>query len=157
MTSKEHSAAIAAALEALRDYDGLLHTDAVVEAARDPDSILHNHFTWDDSEAADKYRIEEARDLITSVKVSIRLGPTLIRAVCYVPTIAQISAYRRLDEVLPHSPDARGIILAELSRVGGVLGRAKKIAAVLQLDDEIDLLLEALLAVRDKVEKVEAR
>jgi hypothetical protein len=45
----------------------LLKPEAVVQAAQNPESPLHEHFTWDNDEAAAKYRLEEARTLIREV------------------------------------------------------------------------------------------
>lgn len=44
--------------------NGFLRPQDVVEFARDPNTALHSHFTWDDSEAADKYRLAQARVVI---------------------------------------------------------------------------------------------
>jgi len=44
--------------------NGLLLPEIVVDEARPNSSPLHNYFTWDDSEAAEKYRLVEARELI---------------------------------------------------------------------------------------------
>ncbi len=59
-------AATEAALEALRALTrrGVLRPDVVVDAARDESSPLHDYFTWDDGEAAEQYRLIEARKLI---------------------------------------------------------------------------------------------
>jgi len=43
---------------------GVLEPTQVVEAARDEDSPLHSSFTWDDGEAAEKWRVHQARNLI---------------------------------------------------------------------------------------------
>lgn len=43
----------------------------VVEAARSPSSPLHRAFTWDDTEAAAAWRIEQAKYLVRSVDVRI--------------------------------------------------------------------------------------
>jgi hypothetical protein len=43
---------------------GLLRPEDVVDAARDRKSPLHEQFDWDDSEAAGKWRIHQARQLI---------------------------------------------------------------------------------------------
>jgi hypothetical protein len=43
---------------------GVLHPEAVVEFARNPKTSLHSAFEWDDSQAAEQYRIEQARRLI---------------------------------------------------------------------------------------------
>lgn len=47
-----------------KEGGGVLNPVAVVESARDESSPLHDRFTWDDSEAAHQYRLEEARRLI---------------------------------------------------------------------------------------------
>jgi hypothetical protein len=46
---------------------GILRAEDVVDAARPPDSPLHDRFTWDDTEAARKCRLWEARQLIRAV------------------------------------------------------------------------------------------
>jgi hypothetical protein len=47
--------------------DGLLHAEDVVEVAKDPSSPLHDEFEWDDSVAAVKYRLVQARVIIRRV------------------------------------------------------------------------------------------
>lgn len=53
------------ALKALAESNaGLLMPEQVVSAAEPETSILHSYFTWDDTEAAAKCRLQEARQLI---------------------------------------------------------------------------------------------
>lgn len=62
---------------------GYLTPEAVVEAARSEDSPLHGRFEWNDSVAAERYRKDQARDLIRSVKVEFVDGrgePQAVRA-----------------------------------------------------------------------------
>ena len=40
---------------------GLVRPEAVVEYARNPETALHSWFEWDDSKAAEKYRLHQAR------------------------------------------------------------------------------------------------
>ena len=47
---------------------------AVVDDARPANSPLHRYFTWNNGEAAEKYRLWEARELIMSVNVTF-IGP----------------------------------------------------------------------------------
>lgn len=55
-------------LELLRkECKGELTPRDVVNDARNPNSPLHSHFEWDDSEAAEAYRLQQARNLIRSV------------------------------------------------------------------------------------------
>ena len=51
--------------------EGCITPESVVTAAGDESSPMHEHFTWEDDEAARMYRLEEARRLIRSVKVTI--------------------------------------------------------------------------------------
>ena len=55
-------------LEFIRQRNGgLLKASDVVEYARDNNSALHTMFEWDDSEAAEKYRLMQARSIIRVV------------------------------------------------------------------------------------------
>lgn len=51
--------------------EGSLTPDLVVREAESMMSPLHNYFEWDDEIAAHKHRLQEARQLIRSVKVTI--------------------------------------------------------------------------------------
>lgn len=54
-------------LEAL--HNGMLTPYDVVEAAKNPKSPLHNSFEWDNQRAGEKYRLMQARIMLTTVKV----------------------------------------------------------------------------------------
>jgi len=43
----------------------------LLDAARDPSSPLHHNFTWDDGEAAERYRLAQAGALYRRVKLQI--------------------------------------------------------------------------------------
>ncbi|MBX6387319.1 MAG: hypothetical protein IRZ07_30805 [Microbispora sp.] len=56
-------------LDAIRERDGGIMAEAVVDDARPVDSPLHPAFEWDDSVAAEKYRLDQARYLIRAVVI----------------------------------------------------------------------------------------
>lgn len=59
-------------LERIREGNGgQLRPEGVVEASRNPESLLHACFEWDDSRAGEKYRREQAANLIRSIRVLI--------------------------------------------------------------------------------------
>ncbi len=41
----------------------------ILEKARDSNTELHKCFTWDDTEAAEKWRIQEARTIVRNLKI----------------------------------------------------------------------------------------
>lgn len=101
-------------LDVLRKRNGgLLPPAKVVEFARDPSTALHARFTWDDGEAAEQWRLHEARNVVR-VYVYVPEGATEpIRA--YVSLREDRRAeggYRSVPDVLK-SPDLRSKMLAE--------------------------------------------
>ena len=58
-------------LEELRKNGDGIKTESVVNMAKKPTSPLHPAFEWDDSKAAKKFRLEQARYLIRSIQVTI--------------------------------------------------------------------------------------
>lgn len=57
-------------LQAIYKRDKQLKPQAIVNAARSKTSALHACFTWDDSKAGEKWRLEEARRLIVQVNIT---------------------------------------------------------------------------------------
>ena len=53
----------------IEDKNGYLDKKLVVKAAKPVKSPIHDDFEWDDKEAADKYRLEQAGQMIRSIVV----------------------------------------------------------------------------------------
>lgn len=66
---KNKQGTIVKALRKLEEKKGMLTPYDVVKEARDKKSALHNSFEWDDTEAGQKYRLMQARIMLTTVKV----------------------------------------------------------------------------------------
>jgi len=60
---------LAAEIEAARAEKGAQPQDLLEWAREHPDSEIHAKFTWDDSEAAEKWRLTEARTIIRSYTI----------------------------------------------------------------------------------------
>lgn len=54
---------------------GAVTTDMVVAAAAPADSPLHPHFCWDDTEAAHRYRLVQAGELLRRYKIVREVEP----------------------------------------------------------------------------------
>lgn len=81
---------------------GVLKVDDVIEEAKNVNSVLHQHFEWDDSEAADQYRRQQARALIQRCRIQlVETEPVKIRAFVSLPTDReQGGGYRLTTEVM---------------------------------------------------------
>lgn len=63
-------------LQAIYDEQGKLTPKLVLDTARDPEHPLHSHFEWRDDIAAERYRLDQARTLIRSVRVVYKPAET---------------------------------------------------------------------------------
>lgn len=58
-------------IERLIRKNGVASPEDIVKAAKPLRSILHNIFEWDDSIAAKGYRREQARSMVTSIRIEM--------------------------------------------------------------------------------------
>lgn len=129
-------------LERLRVENGKLTPADVLERAKDEASVLHNAFEWDDSAAANKHRLTQARRLIVSIRIlnSPTAKPTVAyvsvrtpdRGRSYEPTLEAMSDERLRARVLA---EVRQFIesmerrYAHFEQVGNLLDGLKKMTA----------------------------
>jgi hypothetical protein len=83
---KGDATACYAELERIRGLKGCLLPEDVVALASADNNPLHQEFTWDDSVAADKFRKEEARSLMRSIRVVYAEAPTIPTRAYHVTT-----------------------------------------------------------------------
>lgn len=131
---------------------GELHPADVVRAARPETSVLHSHFDWDDSTAAEKYRLWQARRLIRVVVDYTKLadGTTASHRVfvSLTPDRENDSGYRVTVDVM-NDPAQRAQLLADaradMRRFTAKYRQLTELAAVFDAmadaarDDEPDL------------------
>lgn len=95
---------------------GVLMPQTVVDWARDnPESALYHHFTWDDTEAAQAYRLWQARTLIQHVTVIVVEGKSdPVRAFVSMveDRVQPQGGYRLLVDVLS-DPERRKALLKQ--------------------------------------------
>lgn len=92
-------------LRALVERDGELTAESVLREARRKTSPIHSYFEWDDTEAANQYRLEQARRLIRRVRVTIFDTP--VREFTFVPSTG---SYKPTEEVMS-TPDYRDEVI----------------------------------------------
>jgi len=88
-------------LEKIRTANGgFLTPEAVVSAAKDEDSPLHSYFTWDDTEAAHRWRLEQARKLIRLSVTIVKQDTQPVRAYVSLLNDRGKNGYRATIDVL---------------------------------------------------------
>lgn len=125
-------------------HGGELHPRAVVDAARDVASILHSQFDWDDTTAAQKYRLHQARTLIRVVVNYESIGDGEM-VVCRVfvsltPDREGDTGYRVMSAVMA-DPDRRRQLLADakadMRRFAAKYRQLTELAAVFEALDKL--------------------
>jgi hypothetical protein len=71
----------------------------VLESASDPTSPLHDEFTWDDTEAARQFRLEQARELVRSIRVTFETPERKEVTINVMTTVASLDHAQRSDYV----------------------------------------------------------
>jgi len=142
-------------LLSLQGEDGRLTPDIVLADAKNPDSPLHTHpaFEWDLAKAAHRDWLNAARHII-SVWYSYSVKTTLVEAPLFVrdPSVPGNSqGYINVDKLRRNKALARQSLMIEFKRIEGALQRARVIAEVLGLEDELEVMLLQLVGLRAKV------
>lgn len=96
---------------------GALTAESVLVDAKKKRSPIHDLFEWDDTEAACKYRLDQARHLLRSVEVVYHKTPQQVEPVRAFVTIrdcdaAESSEYMRTITVLS-TPEHRQALLSQ--------------------------------------------
>jgi hypothetical protein len=58
-------------IECIERQNGSVTSEALLEVAKSEDSPIHNMFEWNDKVAANKYRLEQSRVIICSLRVVV--------------------------------------------------------------------------------------
>ena len=119
----------------------------VIKAAEDPNNVLHHLFEWDNSKAGNAHRVDQARQIITSVKINIVTESRTISAVSYVrdPRLSNDQqGYISVAKLKTDKDLAKDSIRYEFQRAYAHLHRAKTHAEILGMEDEVSALLNTL-------------
>jgi hypothetical protein len=145
-------------IAALRGLErrGLLQPFDVVEAARDPGSPLHDSFEWNDSVAAERYRLEQARRLIRTVwETDTDLQTFNPPIYVHDPDLDPgEQGYARIDRLATEEERARRAVVSEFGRALAMLHRAQTVSEMLGISTRVRRVIRQLEQLIDEVEKV---
>jgi hypothetical protein len=132
-------------LESIRaTHGGLLKPEDVVDFAKNPQTALHSAFVWDDTEAAAKYRLDQARQVIRLVVTIIGDSPEPVRAFVSIPS-DRVSGggYRSMADVVSDSSRRAEMLREALERLLSVKRKYAHLQALQPVYDAIDAAVAA--------------
>jgi hypothetical protein len=137
--------ALAAAIEACRGIDGIIHKRDVVEAARDENSVLHGEFEWDESILVQQALEERAAELIRQCRSIVKLGEKELIFPTYVshPRAAD-PGYSRTLVIAKNESLKRLTLEAEIGRIKSAVQRAAALAMVFGLENRFEDVLREI-------------
>ena len=119
-------------------HGGRVTPELVLEAAAAPTSTFHSHFVWDDTEAAHRFRLQQAGGLIRKFKVVREVGGRTIR----VPAFIRVG-----DTANGYAPTEEAVTIDWLKtqyRIG-LIARLEKLAEDLRQWDEFTAIADAIV------------
>lgn len=134
---------------------GRITPDAVLADAKSPKSPLHDQFEWDDSEAAKQWRLNQARELIRSVRVDITTESRTVSTVCYVrdPSAGEAQGYVEVAKLRDNKSLASEALHAEIRQANALVARARSLAEALGLSAEIEMVAESVETLRVRLDE----
>ncbi|HOX27401.1 MAG TPA: hypothetical protein PLU44_16765 [Candidatus Krumholzibacteria bacterium] len=130
---------IAGALDKVRaKVGGMLDAPDVVKAARPEKSPLHRYFEWDDTEAAELYRVEQARCLIRLVVTTVPGAAEPVQAFVSLTT-ERGRGYRHIIDVLDDEDLQQQMLADALAELERWRDRYAQCRALVDLRKKVDV------------------
>lgn len=133
----EKPAAHAAILLEIEERFGIVTPKMVVDLAKDPNHPLHSQFEWRDDVAAQRFREEQARELIRNARLNVVVQEVSIEAHAFIRDPTSDSDKQGYRSVLSLHGDRQASIEAlaqEVRQAAALLRRCRDIGTSLGLD-----------------------
>lgn len=125
-------------------HDGELKPADVVRAAKPANSVLHGKFEWDDSEAAEQYRLWQARQLIRVTVQMLGSGEDAVLSRVFVSLTTDRTeeggGYRVMIDVLADQEQRTQMLqdaLEEMKRFRTKYNRLQELAEVFDAMEKV--------------------
>lgn len=136
---------VGAEMEKIEKRDGQVTSRSLLEAGRPEGSALHKLFEWDDTKAAELYRLKQATDVITHIHVVVDERPEEpFRAFVNIKQSdgqTETGQYINIRSAMENEETRRvvlGAALAEMKRFSQKYGQYKELAGVFDAIDRAE-------------------
>lgn len=104
-------------IERIKRIYGAITAENIVSEAQKPDCILHALFEWDDTKAAEQFRLQQARNLINNIVVTVVHNNEKKEVGAYeIATISGERQYTSIDTLtMQDVEEIKKVVLRELN------------------------------------------
>lgn len=129
----------------LEKKEGALTSQNVLESARSEKSPIHSLFEWDDTKAAEQYRLKQAAQLICNLTVEIETDDKPIECRAYMDVSeAKVGSFINVQSAF-QSEESREVVLRRaLNELSAFKAKYKNLLELQDVFDVIDTHLEAI-------------
>lgn len=121
--------------------EGAVTPHALLDASRPVDAPLHALFEWDNTKAAERWRLNQAQEIISSLRIVVREGEADIPAMAYVEVAAGGDRHRKaflpMTSVVDDGERRVQFLLGELRNLEGILRRTEAFGEMAPLRDAV--------------------
>lgn len=129
----------------LEKKEGALTSQNVLESARSEKSPIHSLFEWDDTKAAEQYRLKQAAQIICNLTVEIETDDKPIECRAYMDiSEAKVGSFINVQSAF-QSEESRDVVLRRaLNELSAFKAKYKNLLELQDVFDVIDTHLEAI-------------
>lgn len=129
----------------LEKKEGALTSQNVLESARSEKSPIHSLFEWDDTKAAEQYRLKQAAQLICNLTVEIETDDKPIECRAYMDVSeAKVGSFINVQSAF-QSEESRDVVLRRaLNELSAFKTKYKNLLELQDVFNVIDTHLEAI-------------
>jgi len=141
-----------ALIDIANENDGRLLPEIIVQTASDPTNLLHEYFEWDNTEAAEKFRLLQAGMLVRRVKLNIiredkktkQIRVETTRAFRSLPSCRGTVGYETLEIVMTNDDKKAELLAAALAELESTKERYEDLNELKDLWDLVEVKKKTL-------------
>jgi len=138
----------------LEDKQGRITAEKLVTAASNPRHPMHRDFLWDDAAAGHQHRLNQARTYIAAARAPVVTSTKKVVAPYYIRDPKAIrQGYMATAKLKTDREASEEALLYETARLQAQLERCREIAAALELEDQLELILEAVKTMEGRIRR----
>lgn len=144
-SSKVSAQTVGEVFERLEERDGLLTKESVLEEARPEDSELHPIFEWNDTVAAEKYRLTQSAQLIRSlVVISEETKPSPVVAYVNVSPGRKRSSFININAAMEKAESRQTVLNNALAELTEIQNKYNSLQELAELFRELEKVKESI-------------
>lgn len=120
--------------------DGKVSPQDIVEASKNPSSPLHSRFEWDDTRAGERYRVWQARQMLSTITIEVgQVETKAFQNIVVEVEEGKERGYYSIDRVLNDSDLRQRVLIQMAQHLRSTIKRYEEYKVIYKLIDVNEL------------------